>query len=290
MFLYSGNLNIPENLRNFTNNFFVENARAVLDQYKYTHHPYISTVKVDDEIHINQGSISSRSSASNYGLTNTISSLIEIRGVGLGKTSFRRRIHSSFLIAVSYLKTASENMELVKTEIEKATNQANAIVVEQERGVYSNEIKFIDVNAIEYVEMDMTVRDAWKAKPILKRKRPSAYIIDADQNEIIDKLKVLGVEMEYLNEEKEHVVECYHIDSRFEKQIRYEKMKLQTVEISLQEKKMVFPKGTAIIKMDQRRANLVAEVLEPEAPNSFVSFGVLKTEKGKILPIYRLLN
>ena len=42
--------------------------------------------------------------------------------------------------------------------------------------------------------------------------------------------------------------------------------------------------------MNQRRANLVSEILEPEAPNSFVSFGVLKTEKDDILPIYRLLN
>lgn len=290
MFLYSGNLNIPENLRNLTNDLFVQNARTALDKYNYTHYPYISTLKVDGEIHINQGSISSRSSASNYGLTNTIASLIEIRGVGLGKTSFKRRIHSSFLIAIAYLKTASENIELVKSEITKAVNQTNDIVVEQKRGIYTNQIKFIDIDAIAYTDLDMTIRDAWKARPVFKRKRPKAYIIEADQNEIIDKLKVLGADIDYLDEEKEYVVQCYHIDSRFEKQIRYEKMKLQTVEISLQEKKKIFPKGTAVIKMNQRRANLIAEVMEPEAPNSFVSFGVLKTEKGKILPIYRLLN
>jgi hypothetical protein len=45
-----------------------------------------------------------------------------------------------------------------------------------------------------------------------------------------------------------------------------------------------------MITMDQKNANLLAEVLEPEAPNSFVSFGVLKTKKGETLPIYRLLN
>jgi hypothetical protein len=42
--------------------------------------------------------------------------------------------------------------------------------------------------------------------------------------------------------------------------------------------------------MQQRRSNIVAEVLEPEAPNSFVSFGVLKTEKNQRLPIYRISN
>ena len=37
-------------------------------------------------------------------------------------------------------------------------------------------------------------------------------------------------------------------------------------------------------------ANIIIEVLEPEAPNSFVSFGILETEKEAYLPIYRILN
>ena len=40
--------------------------------------------------------------------------------------------------------------------------------------------------------------------------------------------------------------------------------------------------------MNQKRANLIIEILEPEAPNSFVSFGVLETKLNQELPIYRL--
>jgi hypothetical protein len=290
MFLYSGNLNVPENLRNLTNDLFVESARTSLDKFNYTHHPYISTRKVYGDIHINQGSISARSSASNNALTNTISSLIEIRGVALGRTSFKRRIHSSFLIAIAYLRTASENIELVKNEIEKATNQNNEVVIESKRGLYKDTVKFIDVSAVEYVEMEMTVRDAWKAKATLSRERPKAYLIDADQTDLIEKIKTLGIELEVLEEETEFSVESYHIKSYFKKPIRYEKMKLQTVEAELVKEDKTFQKGTVLIKMDQRRANLVPELLEPEAPNSFVSFGLIETEKGKTLPIYRLLN
>lgn len=290
MFLYSGNLNVPQNLRTLTDEVFVENARKVLDKNKYTHHPYISTRKVYGDIHMNQGSISARSSASNIALTNTISTLIEIRGVGLGRTSFKRRINSSFLIAISYLETASKNMQLVKKEIEKATAQINEVVVESKRGIYKDDVQFIDVNTNEYTEIEMTVRDAWKAKPTLTRARPKAYLIEANQTEIIDKLKTLGVEIKFLEEDKTYKVESYLIKSYTRKPIRYEKMKLQTVEAELIEKEKSFQKGTAIVMMDQRRANILGEVLEPEAPNSFVSFGVLKTEQGDILPIYRLLN
>lgn len=290
MFLYSGNLNVPENLRNFTNDLFVENARKALDENNFTHHPYISTRKVEGDIHINQGSISARSSASNYALTNTVSSLIEIRGVGLGRTSFKRRIHSSFLIGISYLQTASENMQKVKDEIETAINQNNEMVIQSKRGIYKDKVKFIDINTVEYTEMEMIVRDAWKAKPTVTRDRPKAYLIEANQTEIIEKLKVLGLEVEVFDEEQTHTVESYQVKTYFRKPIRYEKMKLQTVEVDVVEQQITFKKGTVLIMTNQKRGNLLAEVLEPEAPNSFVSFGVLETQKGDILPIYRLLN
>jgi hypothetical protein len=35
---------------------------------------------------------------------------------------------------------------------------------------------------------------------------------------------------------------------------------------------------------------LAVEVLEPEAPNSFISFGVLETTLNAVLPIYRYLK
>jgi hypothetical protein len=41
--------------------------------------------------------------------------------------------------------------------------------------------------------------------------------------------------------------------------------------------------------MDQASSNILIELLEPEAPNSFVSFGILPTKTGEQLPIYRLI-
>lgn len=290
MFLYSGNLNIPENLRTMTDKLFVDNARQLLNENNYTHHPYISSRKYYGDIHINQGSISARSSATNNALTNTISSLIEIRGVALGRTSFKRRIHSSFLIAISYLRTASKNIQRVKDEIEKATAQTNGVVVDYKRGVYKDTVKFIDVSAVDYVEFEMFVRDAWKAKPELTRSRPLAYIIDSSKTKLINKLEALGIKVKFLEEEKSYTIEKYIVKTYSRKPIRYEKMKLQTVETNLIKEEKTFPKGTAIIMMDQRRANLAGVILEPEAPNSFVSFGVLETTKGETLPIYRLIK
>jgi len=136
----------------------------------------------------------------------------------------------------------------------------------------------------------MTVRDAWKAKPTKTRERPKAYIIDGNQTEILAKLKTLGVEVQYLEEDKTYDVEAYEVTYFYRKPIRYEKMKLQTVEVDIKKQEQLFTKGTALVHMNQKRANIVPEVLEPEAPNSFVSFGIITTKKGETLPIYRLLN
>ena len=142
----------------------------------------------------------------------------------------------------------------------------------------------------EYKEISLTIRDTEKSKATLTRKRPKAYIINANQSEVIEKLKILGVEIEFLEDEENYRVESYVVDNYSLKPLRYEKMKLQTVTTDIETKELSFPEGTAVIYMNQRRANIVPEILEPEAPNSAVSFGVIKTKKGETLPIYRLLN
>jgi hypothetical protein len=290
MFLYTGNLNVPENLRHITDTVFVENARKVLDENNLRHHTYVSTKKISGEVHFNHGSISARSSATNYALTNTISTLIEVRGVGLGKTSFKRRIHVTFSIAISYLKTASKNREFILSEIKKASQQKNDVVVTSDRSVYPSKIEVIDLDANKIIELDVTLRDALKSKPRTIRKRPSAYLIDADQKELIVKLKILGAEVEELLEDTEINVESFLVKEYHRNKKKYEKMNQQIVSTELIEEKKIFKKGTFKISMNQRRSNIIVELLEPEASNSFVSFGVLETRKGAVLPIYRILN
>lgn len=290
MFLYSGNLNVPENLRNFTQQLFVKNAADVLNEHKLSNHPYISTTKYKGDIHFNQGSISARSSATNYALTNAISSLIEIRGVNLGRTSFKRRIQSIFLVATSYLKTAVAHKKQIKEEIKKAIQTQKEIVLTSKRKVYKDKIKVLDLDTEEIIELDVTKRDAWLAAATSTRATPKAYIIDATQKEIIEKLKVLGAKITVLEEDKTIDVEAYSVISYRRNAKKYEQMNLQKVKTALHKQQKTFKKGTFMVSLNQKNANLIVEVLEPEAPNSFVSFGVLKTNKNAILPIYRILN
>lgn len=290
MFLNSGNLNIPKNLREFTHQKFVKNASEILDKNGLRNHPYITTTKYKGDIHINQGSISARSSATNFALTNAVASLIEIRGVNLGRTSFKRRIQSIFLVATSYLQTAIDNKVALKETIEKAINTQKEIVVTSNRKVYKDKVQLLDLDTEEIIELEVTKRDAWLASPRLTRPTPKAYLIDASQENIIKKLKILGIKVEELTDDAEIEVEVYKIENYKRDSKKYEQMNLQKVTTMLYTQKKQFPKGTFKVSLHQKNANMIVEVLEPEAPNSFVSFGLIETQKDAILPIYRILK
>ena len=290
MFLYSGNLNVPENIRNYTNDVFVQNARKLMDFKNFRHREYTSTGKYAGEIHFTQGSSNARSSATNYALNNMISTLFEVRGVGLGKTSFKRRIEITLELALSYTKTAVENTTAIKNEIQKAILDSKPVVVTSKRKVYKDTIKAIDLDTESLIDLDVTIRDALQSSPVLERLKPNAYIIEASQIAILNKLKNLGIEMIPLIEDKLFTVEAYRISSYNEASKVYEKMKLQKVKTEVTTIQKEFPSGTLLISMQQQRSNLLPEVLEPEAPNSFVSFGVLKTKLDDTLPIYRVIN
>ena len=291
MFLYSGNLNVPENIRAITDTLFVENARSVLDNFKLRHHDYMSTTKQRGDIQFNQGSTNARSSATSYALNNTISTLIEIRGVGIGKTSFKRRVNSAFSIALSYLKTTVENSDFIKSELKKSLNyNSSDIVVTSSRTVEKEIIQTIDLNSNKIIDYEVTIRDALRSNPTLVRKRPSGYLILEEKVELINKLRILGLEVNIVENDTIMKVEKFKITDYNDNFDKYEKMNLQSVKASLVEDEITIKQGTYLILTNQRTSNILTELLEPEAPNSFVSFGILKTEINQILPIYRLIN
>lgn len=290
MFLYSGNLNVPENLRKMTDTLFVEATRKNLSNHDLNYYDYISTREELGNISFNKGSVNSRSSATSYALTNCISSIIEVRGVRLNKTSFKRRVFTTFLVAESFFKTAVENKDVLREEIKKAQQTSTEITVLSERKRYLDTLQVIDLDTKKVIGLEATINDALQSKPQLTRKRPDYYVIEATQEDLIKKLNVLGLEATQLEQDTSYKVEAMTVKAYKRSDFPYEEMYLQTVETELEEKQMTFPKGTYLISTDQKNTAMLTETLEPEAPNSFVSFGVIETSLNNTLPIYRLFT
>jgi hypothetical protein len=290
MFLYSGNLNVPKNIRDYTKDVFVKNAKDYLNHHQFSNYDYFTTNTYDGHIQFDLGSVSARSSASSYALQNKISTLIEVRGVGIGKTSFKRRTLITYLIGLSYLNTTLNEIHTITSVIELAHAQRDSITIKSKKEIYKDKLDFIDLDANEIIKIDITLRNALQSKATESRSRPLGYYLDSDQKNLVEKLSQLGYTVETLTEAKDVSVEHYKVIAYEKEPKKYEKANIQNVSTEIHLVDKSFPKGTFYVNLNQKGSSLITELLEPEMPNSFVSFGVLMTNINEILPIYRHIN
>lgn len=290
MFLYSGNLNVPAELRTYTNEVFVEAARKVMDEHQLKHHPYMSTVEHLGEIQFRQGAASPRSSATSYALTNCVAALLEVRGVHLGNTSFKRRVYTAYLVSQSFLKSAYAEKEKVREEIAKANSSKAKAVVSSKRAVYPDTIQVIDLDTRTEISLPIIMRDGLQMTATKERERPLAYLIPADQEEILKRLKILGLELNPLKANTRLEVESFEITSYEQEAEKFEDVYIQNVKAKTTKEQLEFPAGTWVLLMSQDRSNLAIEVLEPEANNGFVAYEVVPTALNEKLPYFRCLS
>ena len=293
MFLYSGNLNVPQPLRDFTKTAFVDPTKLLLDEKQIRHHDYITTQKYGGQVHFNQGSVHSRSSASAYALNNSISTLLEIRGVGIGRTNFKRRIESGYLVCLNYIRIAVAR----QTELQALLNSKQALIdkitVTSERKVYPDTIKAIDIATYKVINLPITVHDALKSVPTQTLERPFAYLILPTERRAIANLKAMGLTIDSLTSSKQLMVESYKITYKadgddgddVEDEPLAGDMNSTTEKIAID-----FPEGTYVVYTNQRGGNLLCEVIEPDNQNGFVSTKVIANQAGVRLPIFRYTN
>lgn len=102
---------------------------------------------------------------------------------------------------------------------------------------------------------------------------PFGYLIPAEYKEIVDKMKLHGVEIKKLNEEKNFIVEKYKLsnvkfatssyENHFQPSYDYVKIK-DTIKSK---------KGDYLINTNQRTLGVIVHLLEPKGPDSFLKWG-----------------
>ncbi|KXH84626.1 M14 family metallopeptidase [Chryseobacterium kwangjuense] len=290
MFLYSGNLNVPGSLRELTENTFVKNAEKFLGEHQLSAHDYFTTSKDDGYTVFNLGSINARASATSYALSNCVSSLIEVRGIDIGKTSFKRRVSTTFLIAVSYMQTAVKEKEKLRAVLKDAQQENKDVIIRSSRKPGKKELKFIDLSTNEMVTEEVSVRNALRSRPVLTRPMPTAYLILPSGKNMIEKLKTLGVKVAQTQQPEKLDVENYIVTKYKKASVKFEGTFGQTLSTENHPVTKDFPAGTYIIYTDQKNKGLIFETIEPEADNGFAAYGVLKAALGEELPVYRYMN
>ncbi len=294
LFLPTGYLNVPEELREVSVGILQKEAEKVLERNKYTHCFYFSANASGDELILSKGAQSPQSSSTSYALSNAVSMLVEIRGIGMGKTSLKRRTYCTYLVAREFLNSAVKHKKEIKKALDKAGGRTIAaedkITVISEPAIKRFDISFIDIGTNKVIRENIKVKDAMESVPALVRERPAGYILDNSCKAEIERLKLLGVRVSELPEDKEFNVECFKITGYEEAPKVWEKIKTVSVKTVLCRTRKIFPAGSYYIDMAQENANYAVSVLEPESKNGFVSFRVTETAPGETLKVFRVIN
>jgi hypothetical protein len=288
MLLYSDNLNYPRPVKQLLDEAYLPAIRAALEGHGMTCHQYFTSRREAGEIILNLGGASPRSSSTSFALRGAVSILLEIRGVGIGRTSFTRRVVASYLVALEVLRATSDRVEALRDAIAAATAARDDIVVTTTRPLSRRPLPFIDIEKNERVEIVMPTRDAADARPAITRPRPVAYALLPSIAGLAGKLNLLGIATRVLAQEEACRGEVYTIREYRLGETPFEGIREQFVTTEVISRDLLLPAGTVIVPMDQRAAPLAAMLLEPEADNSFTRFSLLPARAGEELPLFRI--
>jgi len=290
MFLYSSNLNVPAELRDFTTEHFVAPAKRAVISDGFSTSDYFSSIDHHGDIHLKMGSLNARSSATAYALNNTVSTLIEVRGVGIEKTSFKRRTFITYQVACSYLRSAFEHRAEVFATIAATQPTRDSAVALSEKITAPQSVYFIDLDRQERVQMEMMVEDAASVYPTLQRAPALAYALLDPQSEWKEKLDVLGIHYRLTSRDTTLTAERYTVAEYVRDSYPYEGVLPQRVQARTDRSERTLPAGSLWIPLDQPKGRLVVELLEPERPNGWIYFDIIHTAPGDKLPVWRILN
>ncbi len=107
---------------------------------------------------------------------------------------------------------------------------------------------------------------------------PEAYIIPVEWSDVIDRLQLHGIEFKVLDKDKKMNVSSYKFSNvqfanfPFEGRQMVRNFNYETINIEKE-----FKKGSVIVPVNQRSAKLIAHLLEPAGPDSFIRWGFFNT-------------
>ncbi|MDD2962476.1 MAG: M14 family zinc carboxypeptidase [Bacteroidales bacterium] len=112
-------------------------------------------------------------------------------------------------------------------------------------------------------------------KPVVTQwvELPQAYIIPVEFSEVIDRLKLHGIEVQYLPSEATLDVATYRFTNVSFRRTSNEGRQMPSYQTEPVKRTFVFAPGSAVVFTNQRSSRLIAHLLEPDAQDSFMSWG-----------------
>src|SRR5215471_3407094 len=181
---------------------YVQRIRVGLGRNGLTSFVYHTTgaAEPEDKI-VSMGGVQPDTGRNVGGLRPAISLLVEVRGVGIGRAHFLRRVHTQLLAASTVIETAAAQgsglMRLIADREAYVTRGAcrGDLVIEAHLTPRRQRLTFLDAATGQELPTDVDWRAASPLEVIRSRPRPCGYLIGGDQTLPIERLRPLGVKL-----------------------------------------------------------------------------------------------
>ena len=110
-------------------------------------------------------------------------------------------------------------------------------------------------------------------KAEIELRRPRSYIVPAAKPEVIERLKLHGVQMQTLDKPTALPVSMYRLVDPQPDAMPYEGRHRMTTNVKIEKHTCTFPAGSVRVSTDQPLGNLVVVMLEPQSADSLLAWG-----------------
>jgi hypothetical protein len=309
-FAYATHPSVDRSLTELAERLFKRAIERDVDKAGYSHFWYYTTGYDTNDRRVSGGGTAPDIGRNYAGLQGSLSFLVETRGVGIGRDSFARRVHTHYVVLRSILETAAAHAE----DVRRTVRDARADLVRRGRAPRPDDRVAITLNAPLRPEtltmldpasgaprqVHVQWQDPREAAAALTRARPYAYLVLPSYTEVARRLAMSDAEVKRLERPTELEVESYEVTARRASSVFIEGHIRSAVTTEVRAVKRLFPAGTLVYAMAQPAANILVAGLEPESPSSFVSLGMIPTDRRGLanpqqaapseVPVFRLMK
>ena len=276
---------------------YVAAARSALEGAGLRVADYHTTAAAAQDKTVYMGGINVDTGRNVGGLRNAVSILLETRGVGLGREHFARRVDTHVIAAMAVIeKAAAEGPRLVAMRREAGARMAAAacrgeLVVASRQTPMRRTLSFLDAQTGEPREIEVDWRSSAELETLRQRSRPCGYLLAPSEAHTVALLRELGIEVDRITDPKAGFsVERYVVDNAGAGQRQDgrgaiddgEGEGIRILDVHTETARIVSPKGSFFVPMQQPFAGLVSAALEPDSQNSYAANRILDIDANRL--------
>ena len=285
---YAMTANYPDSLAQASQRWFIEPMRQALTREGLTHEWYYTNPTTPGDLRLSMGGLQPDNARNVNGLKQTVSILLESRGVGIGRAHLQRRVHSHVVAVRAVLDSAADHAQdllalqrAAGSEVAAAACHGDVVVLEAATA-QRRELVMLDPETGADKAVSVAWDSALQPRVLRTRERPCGYWIGAEGALAVQRLRELGVQVQRFASDAPLQAEGWQELSRVETArpdvrgtVADAAQTVIGVRVALSPHAATAPAGSWYVALDQPLANLAVAALEPDTPSSYFANRVL---------------